>query len=400
MRRSAEVTLRPTRAPSGIIGASLTVGVVGLAVCVVGFIVDAHQAYAAYLVAYLTVFTTVVGALILVMISHASGAKWFVVLRRLAETVASTVPILILLFIPILWGLHELYAWVPPLDRLTPSVRASVLQKQAYLNVPFFIARAAAYLVVWLIVAALLRLWSVRQDREGGVRLTQYQRRLAAGGLPIVGVALTFAAFDWLMSLTPTWYSTIYGVYVFAGGFVAALALVGVLAAAEYAGGRLPDAAMHDHMHALGKLLLTFVIFWAYIAFAQVLIIWIGGLPAEITWYAERSRGAWGVIGLVLVGGNFVAPFLFLLSRRLKRKERSMAMLGLWLLVMHDLDVSWLALPALQPERASFVVWDVAALAAAVGLTTAYGTWQLHRHAIIPVGDPYIDTSLSYRSAV
>jgi hypothetical protein len=400
MKPPTAISRQPAHGGRAVVGASLAIGVVGLAVCIVGFVFDAHEAYAAYLVAYLTLFTTIVGALILVMISHASGAKWFVVLRRLAETVAGTMPILVLLFVPLLIGLHELYAWVPPLDRLTPSLRASVLQKRAYLNVPFFIARAAAYFVIWLVIAALLRAWSVRQDQEGGVRLTQYQRRLAAGGLPIVGVALTFAAFDWMMSLTPAWYSTIYGVYVFAGGFVAALALVGLLAAVEYKGGRLPDPAMRDHMHALGKLLLTFVIFWAYIAFAQVLIIWIGGLPAEITWYAERSQGAWGTIGLVLVGGNFVAPFLFLLSRRLKRDERAMAALGVWLLVMHDLDVSWLALPALRPERVSFLVWDAAALAGTIGLATAYGTWQMSKQAMVPVGDPYLDSSLSYRSAV
>ena len=281
----------PYRFPRGTSSAlriSLGVGIVGSALCILGFVVDARTAYGAYLTAYVAVLGTVLGALILVMMSYATGARWFVVLRRLTETAAATVPVLLLLFVPILLGLHDLYPWVPPLDRVDAPMRALVQQKHAYLNVPFFLVRGAVYFGVWLAIALLLRRWSVRQDDEHGVRLTRWQRRLSAGGLPAVAVTLTFASFDWMMSLTPAWYSTIYGVYVFAGGFVAALALIAVLAAIEHETGRLADPVIGHHFQALGKLLLTFVMFWAYIAFAQILIIWIGGIPAEVSWYAVR----------------------------------------------------------------------------------------------------------------
>lgn len=380
----------------GLVRGGTIAGVVGLVGMVIGFATVPRQAYISYLTAYAAVLTTVLGALIMVMISHATGAKWFVVLRRLTETVAATLPLLAVLFVPIVLGMHWLYPWTTP-AALPAHARELVEQKRAYLDVRFFIVRAGLYFAVWIVIGELLRRWSVRQDREPDLGLTLRQRRWSAGGLPFVALALTFASFDWLMSLTPTWYSTIYGVYAFAGGFVAALALVAVVARFLEAEGTLGERVTPAHDHALGNLLLTFVIFWAYIAFSQFLIIWIADVPEESAWYATRMHDGWGAIGVALAIGHFAIPFVLLLFRRVKRSAVTLAGLGFWLLGMHALDVYWLVSPTLHPGAVVVHPLDFAAFAMVIGFTAAFGAARLRRAAPVPVGDPYLAASLRYR---
>jgi hypothetical protein len=385
----------PRRASDRMIRGGLAVGAIGLAFFALGVVVSPRQAYFSYLAAYAALVSTVLGALIMIMIGHTTNAKWFVVLRRLTEVIASTLPVLAILFIPILLGLRQLYPWITPAS-LPPDARARVLSKHAYLNVPFFVIRAVVYFAIWIVVSALLRRWSARQDREPDVRLTQWQRALSAGALPAVALALTFASFDWLMSLSPTWYSTIYGVYVFAGGFVAALGLIALVARFDERSGTLGGLVTAEHYLALGKLLLTFVIFWAYIAFAQLLIIWIGDIPVEAAWYVTRMSGSWGALGLVLAIGNFAIPFLLLLWRDFKKSPRALSTLGLWLLVMHYVDIYWLVMPQLTPGGVRLHWLDLASLAVVIGFGLAYGVARGRRNAPVPVGDPYFEVSRGY----
>jgi hypothetical protein len=376
----------------------LALGIIGLLFCILGFVSSPQQAYMSYLTAYCAMLGVVLGALIMVMTAHATNASWFVVLRRLAEDASATIPLFALLFIPILVGMRELYPWVTP-DALGPDARERVLAKQGYLNVPFFVIRAIVYFACWTALAWLLRRWSVRQDRErDNLELSARQRHLSAFGLVIVGVTLTFASFDWLMSLLPTWYSTVFGVYIFAGAFVGALALVAIVGLNAVRGGALTGLVHADHFHALGKLMLTMVIFWAYIAFAQLLIIWIGDIPEEIAWYYVRWRNGWGALGLVLLFGNFVLPFLLLLSRDFKRSPRLLAALGAWLLVMHYVDIYWVAVPALHREGFHASWFDLASLAAVIGLPVALWMYLVRARAAVPVGDPYLDASLRYET--
>lgn len=391
-------TAVPERASLGrnAVRGSAALGVIGFAFVFLGIVTNPQQAYMSYLVAYTAVLGTVLGALILVVMSHLVGARWYVVLRRLTEAVAGTLPILALLFIPILAGIRHLYPWAMPAPEVTRELQAAIAKKEAYLNVPFFVVRAVAYFVVWIMMAWLLRRWSVRQDREGGVKLTLWQRRLSAGGTPFIAVALTFASFDWLMSLSPAWWSTIYGVYYFAGAIVAGTALVALLAMLAERGGVLEGYAGDEHFGALGKVLLTFVIFWAYIAFAQLLIIWIGDIPAEATWYIKRLHGGWGQVALALLIFHFSIPFLLLLPKGVKRRPRAMAAIGIMLLIMHYFDVYWLAMPELH-ARGMVIHWvDFAALAAVIGCTTAYGAWLFQRSAPVPAGDPSFAESVRY----
>lgn len=378
---------------------AMVAGVVGLVLFAIGVTIEPRRALAAYVFGYATVFTIVIGALIQVMLSHVTGARWFTVLRRLTLDVTGAVPILALLAIPFLAGVRILYPWADP-AALPPDVRALIARKAAWLNVPFFVARSVVYLVAWIAVAWSLRRAARAQDHalgETAVRATRRLRRSSAIGLVVVALTLTFAAFDWLMSLEPTWYSTIYGVYVFAGGYLAALALVAVVG---YVGSRGIAAeggtVTSEHFGALGQLLLTFVIFWAYIAFAQFLIIWIGDIPREVTWYAVRARGGWGVLALIVGIGQFAIPFVLLLSRNLKRHPAFLAGLAAWLLAMHVLEVYWLVLPAIDPAGVSVSWVDVAALLMIGGFAMAAACWRARRDPSLPLGDPYLARALRY----
>jgi len=334
-----------------------------------------------------------------VMISYVTGARWFTVLRRLALDVTGALPVLVLLALPLFVGVLAIYSWTTP-SALPQEARAVIERKSAWLNAPLFVVRGIVYLAVWVGIGTTLRRWSLRQDAlTGEVSAAAWcrLRRLSAGGLVAVGLTLTFASFDWLMSLEPTWYSTVYGVYVFAGGLLAALGLIAILGhAASRPGGPLEAAITREHFGALGKLLLTFAIFWAYIAFSQFLIIWIGDVPLDASWYVARAAGSWGTLALVVVAGQFALPFVLLLSRELKRRPALMAALGWILLTMHVLDTYWLVLPALHPLGVSLSWLDAAALLMVGGFATAAAAWRSRGRAALPLGDPYVGVAMRY----
>lgn len=360
--------------------------IVGGVVWVAALFVNAQQAWLAYLIAVVSGLTVTLGALMLVLMAHLTGATWFVVLRRLAESVAAATTILVLLLIPLLFGLHTLYPWLSP-DRLDPHVRDMVMRKQAYLNLPFFLIRAGIYVAAWLLILARVRRWSSRQEAgEQPGPITGF----SAAACILIGFTLSFAAFDWLMSLRPDWYSTMYGVRVFAGTFVPALGLMALLMRVA----RLPTTP--GTAQALASLLLAFVIFWFYIAFGQLLIIWIGNAPAEITWYVARSSPSWFVVGAILAIGHFAVPFLMLLFRRVKRNPVTMARLGAWLLAMHCLDVCWLTIPDAGHFSWASVWIYPAALLLTCGAAAVLSAWWLGDLPVLPERDPDLADSLDY----
>jgi hypothetical protein len=384
---------RPVALPAVGVAA---IGFVGFGL---GLAVDPARAWCAYLAAFAYGFSLALGGLLLVMIAHTSGARWFVVVRRLAETIASTLPLFALLFVPIVFGMAHIYPWVPPLTELSPEVRDAVLKKQVYLNVPFFVARAAFYLATWWLFAALLRRWSLRQDADPDGAGLGRPVVVSGVGLLAVGFTLTFAAFDWLMSLAPEWISTVFGVYVFAGGLLAALALMAVLTRLFETRGGLAGQVAASHYHALGRLTLTFVIFWTYIAYAQGFLIWIADVPREAAWYVARWEGGWFAVVLLLGLGQFAVPFFLLLSRRLKRNGAALATVGAWLLAMHYVDVFWLVIPSLRHVSPHPGWVDAATLMAVTGSAVAFGAWRMSGHAVLPARDPRLPKSLGYTSS-
>lgn len=374
---------------------ALAVGLAGLVTFVAGVAVDPAQAYFSYLTAYLFAVGIALGALALIMIESLIAASWFVAMRRLAEIVASTLPAFAVLFIPIGCGVRWLYPWTN-LAALPANTRALVAQKTAYLNLPFFFTRAAIYLLCWIVLAELLRHWSLRQDRAPGERWTVRQRTLCAPGIIVYSFTLTFAAFDWVMSLAPGWFSTIFGVQIFSGAMVGALALLAVLVARGGGRAGLADTVTPEHFSALGKMLFTFVIFWAYVTFAQILIIWIADVPDEVLWYIPRIAGSWRWLGVALIIGHFAVPFFLLLSYELKRRAATLVRLGGWLLAMHYLEGYWIVMPQLHPASARPHWLDASAAAMVIGLASACASWRARGSAMMPIGDPELAGSLRY----
>jgi hypothetical protein len=251
------------------------------------------------------------------------------------------------------------------------------------------------YFAVWIGLSALLRRWSFRQD-ERGPDAPGRPVAISALTLPALAFTLTFAAFDWIMSLTPAWFSAAFGLYYFSGGMIAAVAVV--LIAAALGRRALDEKLGPSHFHALGRLLFAFVVVWAYIAYVQGFIVWIANKPEEVVWYIARVRGSWGGIGVFLIAGHFAVPFFVLLSKDVKKTAPAVAAMAAWLLVMHYVDIHWLVLPVLHPGS-SFHWLDVAALVGVAGLTVAFGAWRLRGVPLLPARDPRFEAGVRYESS-
>jgi len=362
-----------------------------------GLVLDARRALFSYLVAFVYWIGIALGMLILLGALHASNARWPVVLRRFIETVPASLPIFVVLFVPLALGLGKLYPWVHP-HGLEPVMAHAVHGKLPYLNVPFFLLRAAIYFVVWIGVAWLMRGWSVRQDETGAVALTLRQRRLGAGSLPFLALTMSFAAFDWMMSLDPRFFSTIFGVYWFAGSFMAAFAVTIIAATLTRADpGGFGHLANADHFHALGNFLLAFTAFWAYIAFSQFMLIWIANIPEEVPWYILRIDGGWRFMAAFLALFHFVVPFFLLLSRDLKRSPRALSWVAAWLLLVHWVDVYWLVMPHLNAAGPRPSLLDLTAFVGVGGVAVAFTILRMRSAAPVPVADPWLEDSLRYQ---
>lgn len=374
------------------------VGLLFLIVSLAGLALSPREAAYSYLVAFAYWCGISMASVILLMIFHTTRAKWMTVLRRPVEAMAATVPIFILLFIPVALSLKQIYVWVDPPADLPKETLHLIAHKRPYLNTSFFLVRSVIYLVFAALLGQLLFGWSTRQDSSGAVGLTQKQRNLGAGGLPFIALTFTFAAFDWLMSLKPEWFSTIFGVYYFAGSFVSALSLLAVICDLARGDKNLfGDYVSPDHTHNVGKLMLAFTCFWTYIAFSQLLLIWIAGLPEEIPFYITRFKRGWAGIGVFMIFGHFFLPFGALLSRSLKRNPRRLALVGIWILLVHYIDIYWLVMPNLYPEGFQFHWTSVTAFLGIGLLAIAFGVFRLRGKLAVPLKDPYLGDSLRYR---
>jgi hypothetical protein len=400
----AQVDPRLVFSDKRVLSAAVVCAVVGWGGVLVGFATDRKGTYFAYLTAFAFVASIALGGLILLMTTYLVGARWSIVIRRFNEAVVSVFPVLALLFVPLVFGLSELYVWVNPPARFADHELVLMRHKQAYLNEPFFVARSVGYFVLWIVAALMLRRWSLSRDTavaadEPEHRVHERERALSAALLPFVALALTFASFDWLMSLQPLWTSTLFGVYYFAGGFLATFGALSVLAFAAERAGSLRGMIRPPHFHALGRLMFAFTIFWAYNAFFQAMLIRIANRPEEIEFYQHRTQHGWDIVLWVVVLGRFALPFALLLSRSIKFRGGAMAAIGAWILVAHYLDIFWLVAPA-HPEHGPLVnVWDVSALLAILGTTVAYGAALMRGKPLIPVGDPVLARSIEYRSS-
>jgi len=374
----------------------LAAGVLGGVLLVAAFLVgraDRPQLFHSYLLNWVYFVTLGLGGLFFVILQHLTRAGWSVVVRRLGETVAATLPVLALLFVPLAFGLHEVYPWAGP-EAHDPVVAL----KSSWLSPGPFVFRAGIYLVTWSALALWFWRQSVRQDQMGALALTRRMQSASAPAIVVFALTLTFAAFDWIMSLAPRWYSTVFGGYVFAGLAMAAFALLIVIALLLQRFGLLEGVVTMNHFHDIGKLLFAFVVFWAYIAFSQFMLMWYGNMPEETNWFAHRLSGGWLPMSVFLTVGHFVAPFFFLLLRDVKRHRAGLWAAALWALLMHWLDLYWLVMPGHYVGGPRLHLLDVLTFLAIGSIFVAALTGAMRLRALVPLNDPRLAESLAFEN--
>ncbi len=380
---------------------SLVVGVVALSACVGGALLDPAQFFQAYLVGYLFWVGIALGCLGLVMLHHLVGGGWGFLIRRLLEAGIRTFPLLALLFVPVLVGMHELYVWTHADLVASDEI---LLHKRPYLNIPFFVVRTAIYFLIWIGAGHFLSRWSLEQDRTGDASLTRRMQTLSGPGLVVFGLSVTFASIDWVMSLEPHWFSTIYGMIFIIGQALAALALSIVWVVGLSDREPLSEVMSPRYLRDLGTLMFAFVMLWAYVSFSQYLIIWSGNLAEEVPWYLQRTAGAWGWIALMVVLFHFALPFSLLLSRHVKRRAKVLTTIAGGMLLMRLVDLFWYVVPAFGGHgeahaHAAFPaagIWMYLAAPAGIGgLWLAFFARQLKGKALLPLRDPGLEEAFA-----
>jgi hypothetical protein len=346
-----------------------------------------RQMLLSYLVAYNFWLSIPLGCLVILMLQHLTGGAWGLLLRGVLESASRTLPLFVVLFIPIALGLSQLYIWANP---GAVEMDEDLRHKSVYLNSGSYLLRTVIYFAVWLVLTYFLSRWSEEQRDASRPQEFRRFRLLSAPGLLLYGATITFASIDWVMSLEPHWYSTIYPVLFATGqiltGFALAIAVLIWLAEREPFLSILKPEILND----LGSLLLAFVMFWAYMSISQFLLIWVGNLPEEIPWYLRRTRSGWQWIAIIIILLHFSLPFLLLLSRDIKRNRRRLAAVAIGLVVMRFVDVFWWIEPAYpSPGSPFFWLLDLSAAVAMGGIWVWFMIWQLRRQTLMPVNDPY-----------
>ena len=369
---------------------ALLAGVAGLAAIAFGAFSSPAQFFRSYLVGYLFALGVTLGCLGLLMLQHLTGGHWGVLIRRPLESATRTLPILVVLFLPIAAGLREIYVWTKPLEK--PLLKFQM----NYLTIPGFLTRAAIYFAIWLLLMLLLNSWSLQQDETSDRALRRKLQLLSGPGIILYVFTMTFAAVDWVMSLAPHWSSTIYGFLFVGGQAVSAMALMIAVAVLLAQSEPMSGILQPRHLHDLGKLLLAFVMLWAYFAFSQLLIIWAGNLPEEIPFYLKRFRGGWGALAVLILLFHFALPFFLLLSRDLKRSARLLPRLAIAVIFMRLVDLFWMTAPEFSPDAFRIHWMDVAAPIGIGGIWLAYFAWQLKGRPLLPLGDPELEEAIEH----
>ena len=355
-----------------------------------------RHALFAYTGAFLFVTTMGVGALLFVMIAHAARARWFVVLRRTTGAIAATMPLLLVLFLPIAFGTKTLYPWArPPESFADPELSQMVIHQRPWMTTPLFLVRSYVYMLAWTAIALILRRASTDNDERPSEKNVRRERFVSAAGIPVMALTITFAAFDWMMPLSPKWTSDMLGILLFAGSLAGSVGGTCVVAWLAWRARLLPDEIRPDHFHAIGRVLLVGVIFWTYISFVQFMLVWIADIPREVNFFQARVTNGWTVLSVLLVVVHFVVPFFLLLSRPLKRAPGALASVGAWVVAAHALDMYWQCVP---PAGDGPRVLDLAWFVALGAVFVVFGVWRFRAAFTIPIHDPALGEALRYES--
>jgi hypothetical protein len=368
--------------------------VIGLVLTGAGFMMAGlDRFYEAYLVAFTFWMGIALGSLALLMVQHLSGGAWGVVIRRPLEAAVRTLPLMLILFLPIVVGMGHLYHWT----HADAVARDPILQaKAAYLNPTFFIVRQIIYFAIWIGIGTLLTKWSAEQDRNGDPALLSKFARVSGPGLVLYGLSVTFAAVDWTMSVNPHWYSTMWGFLYMAGQGLSALAFAIVVLVMLSQTAPLNRIITEHHLHDLGKLLFAFLMLWAYMSFSQFLIVWSANTAEEIPHYLTRWETSWKIVSIIIIVLHFIVPYSLLLSRSLKRSPGRLRVIAVWLIAMRAIEYYWHVAPELQPAGISLTLLDLALPIALGGIFVAFYAMNLKGRPLLPLHDPGLEKALTH----
>jgi hypothetical protein len=379
----------------------LAVGGIALVLAIVGAVTSPEKFYQSYLFSYMLVLGLTLGSLGLLMLQHVTGGRWGIIIRRPLEAASRNIWLVLLMFIPILFGMKYLYSgnanetgWLN-----APKSGEGALSpfQQRYLTTGGFIGRAVVYFVIWIGLMLIFNLWSKQQDtnaQDEGLR--NRMRSLAAPGVILYILAMSFAAFDWVMSLSPHWASTIYGFLFVAGQAIAAMSLMIVVVVMLSKSEPFSRVFSKDRLHDLAKLLFAFNMLWAYFDFSQLLIIWSGNQPEEISFYRTRLYGGWGIVAVVVLILGFALPFLILLSRDVKRNSGLISKIAIWMIFMRLVDLYWMTRPEFTGLTTATPTWlDLVVPIALIGLWVGFFAMNLKQRPLLPLGDPHLAEAIA-----
>ena len=368
---------------------SLIVGVVFGVIAVILAFIEPQQFYRAYLLGFMLWLGVALGSMAILMIRHLTGGGWGMVIRRILGAAMRTAPLLAVLFIPVIFGIHKLYIWAQPLDQIADKHLREHLEDitKTYLTTSGFIYRAIFYFAIWNLLSFLLSKWSKETDHPGSPDHTSRFKAIAGPGLILYGFTISFAAIDWVMSLDPSWISTIFGLVILIGEVLSAMCFAVVVERILFNYKPMSEMLKPDFVHDHGKWMLAFLMMWAYFNFSQWLIIWAGNLPSEITFYMTRLHGGWASIGFILVLFGFAVPFAILLSRPFKRNIRRLVWLAVWLLLMRYIDLFWIIEPNFS-KTLTVTLADIVVPIAIGGFWLSYFFYNLGALPLLPAYDP------------
>jgi hypothetical protein len=369
---------------------SLIIGLVFSVIAALGAWLRPEEFFRAYLLAFMAWLGVTLGSMAILMLRHLTKGAWGMVIRRILGGAMRCVPLMAALFIPLLFGIHKLYIWARPLDAIADKHLREHLEEitKSYLTVNGFIIRAVIYFAIWWALSYFLTKWSAEQDhppmRDNSARF----KALSGPGLILYGSTITFAVIDWIMSIDPSWISTIFGLSFLIGQVLSALCFAVVVERILFNYKPMSELLKPEQVHDHGKFMLAFIMVWAYFSFSQWLIIWAGNLPEEITWYMRRLNGGWGYVGLFLVLFHFAIPFIMLISRPFKRDITRLVWLAAWIMVMRLVDLFWVIEPNFS--LTFHLTWlDVVVPIAMGGLWLAYFFRNLSSMPLVPAYDVY-----------
>lgn len=398
------MTAQDYMAPESVVGRlqqrALGVGIVGLVAFGICFFLYkdqfADQFFHSYLIAFMFVLGLSLGSLGLLMLQHLTGGHWGIMTRRPLESATRVLPVVAIFFLPIaIFGMKHLYGeWLNAPS--TGEGSLSNLQKSYLVTGGFlgFYGRAVIYFIIWLALVYIFNLWSKEQDVNREDRALRRRMKMLAGpGIILYVFVMTFAAIDWVMSLSPNWASTIYGFLFVVGQIISSMSLMIAVLVLLSRTAPMQGIIQSRHLHDLGKLLLAFVMLWAYFGFSQLLIIWSGNLPEEISFYRSRLYGGWGVVAVLVLIFHFFVPFFALLSRDLKRNANLLPKVALWLIFMRLVDLFWLTRPEFTANAVPSLM-DVAAILALAGIWFAVFARNLKTQPLLPLGDPKLEEAI------